>query len=148
MHLAFYRHRGLLADRAIRLVTRSRYSHVEIVDGDPRSYAKQVSYAATKRDGGTVRQKIMTFAEGHWDCVRVDGDWTVVMDALGRPYDVRGAVLSAPRGRCGWPTPGHEFCSGLAARAIGLPFWWTYNPGELAEAVGLPMTITTHCEAG
>lgn len=137
MHLAFYRHRGLLADRAIRLATGSIYSHVEIVDGDPRGGAEMVCYAATKRDGGRVRRKRMVLPPDRWDSVEVDGDWSVVMDALGRPYDVRGAVLSAPRGRIGWPTPGHEFCSGLAARALRLPDWWAYNPGELAEAVGL-----------
>lgn len=137
MHFAFYRHRGLLADRAIRLVTGSIYSHVEIVDGDPRGGATRVSYAATKRDGGIVRQKVITFIESHWDIIEVNGDWTAVMDTLGRPYDVRGAVLAAPRGRIGWPTPGHEFCSGIAARALRLPDWWAYNPGELAKAVGL-----------
>jgi hypothetical protein len=28
-----------------------------------------------------------------------------------------------------------------------LPLWWADNPGELAEAVGLPATITVTCEA-
>lgn len=139
MWLAFYHARGTASDRLIRLATGSIYSHVECVGADPLCGEAVLSWAATKRDGGRVRVRAILFRPDHWHVVHVRGaDWQTVQEAVGRPYDVRGAVCSTPRGRWGWATPGHEFCSGLAARALKLPEWWTYNPGELAEVVGLP----------
>lgn len=139
MWLAFYRARGTWVDWSIRVASRSIYSHVEIVGVNPLCGEAVLSWAATKRDGGRVRVRTILFNPAHWDVVHVKGgDWGTVLGAVGRPYDTLGAVLSAPRGRVGRPSETHEFCSGLAARAVGLSEWWTYSPGELAECFGLP----------
>lgn len=135
MHLAFYKHRGRLTDRVIRLASGGPYSHVEIVN-DWRGFgADSLSIAASKRDGKRVREKWITFKPGHWDVIEADGDYGLALDALEMPYDQIGAALSVTR--WGREKPSAWFCSELAAACVGMVAPWRYDPNELAKELGL-----------
>ena len=138
--LAFYRGRGDLLDRVIRWVTRSPYSHVEIIaltgtattDGHPQAEAISASY----RDGG-VRQRRIDLAPDHWDLVAVPWAnptrvWAAALVEAGAGYDYAGLILSQllhlRRGN------GHRwFCSELVAYALDLPRPSAYSPGDLHD---------------
>lgn len=63
MQIAFYKAPGTWIDGAIRLVTRSKYSHCEVViDG--------VCWSASIQDGG-IRQKRMLLNPERWDVVTI-----------------------------------------------------------------------------
>lgn len=69
MHLAFYKATGTLFDKLIRLVTRSRYSHVEAVF-DYRSNGNGSCWSSSARDGG-IRHKAMWLDPEKWDLVDI-----------------------------------------------------------------------------
>lgn len=136
--LAFYNGEGGPIDAAIRFVSRSEFSHVELIDmsrlHDPRGTP---AVSASWRDWG-VRRKLITFRPDHWKIVSVpwaaQDAWTRAEAHLGAGYDYLGVALSQilalRRGdRRRW------FCSELCAMAIGLRAPVAFSPGGLFEAV-------------
>lgn len=141
LKFAFYKAPGDLTDRVIRLASRSQYSHVEFVTQDG------LCISASKRDGGKVREKQITFRPGHWDIVEVPGDYASAatfaawMAAQAVPYCMLGAITSV--------TPfhlnrrGRVFCSelmGLICNAGGhdIADPWRLTPGEFHTILRRP----------
>jgi len=135
LRFAFYKAPGTATDKLIRLASRSPYSHVEFVMGD-------TCISASKRDGGKVREKQISFRPGHWDFLEVLGDhasastFAAWMAAEAVPYCMLGAITSV--------TPfhlsrrGRVFCSelmGLICNAGGhdIAEPWRLTPGELHD---------------
>lgn len=140
--LAFYRGRGDVVDRVIRWMTRSLYSHVEIIwwcgthgdDGLPEALA----FSASSRDGG-VRTRVIGMDPDHWDYVTIPWACQQRVAVLSRSedgagYDYLGIVLSQilhlrrSSGR-------RWFCSEIVGHALGLPFPQTLSPGDLHALV-------------
>lgn len=130
---AFYRAHGDWQDRIVRTVTRSPYSHAELLGG-PLLDRKARCVSASRRDGNKVRVKCIMFQPGHWDflTVPIDGRecWRRAIRHVGAPYDVIGAVLTvtpiATNRRGLW------FCSELLGHAADIPQPHTLTPGDLA----------------
>lgn len=135
LQIAFYKAPGTWADRAIRLVTGSIYSHCELViDG--------VCYSASAREG-KVRAKTMHLDPARWDVLALDGAadqalalaWFLAHD--GQRYDWAGVARFVlpflPHGRMCW------FCSEACAAAMGLPQPHQYAPGGLHKHVAARM---------
>ncbi|KAF0676722.1 hypothetical protein [Profundibacterium mesophilum] len=139
--LAFYRAPGTLADRAVRLATRSPYSHVELVDDHVLGAGRRReawAISASRRDGGVRMKKIM-FEPDHWDVLPVLG-WAHqnavprAMRQIGAGYDYFGIAANflLPLRRS---APRRWFCSELVADALGLQAAYTYAPGDLHRIV-------------
>lgn len=137
--LAFYKARGNIIDRAIRLATRSPYSHVEILIGCdciPDGAFSWPAFSASGRDGG-VRTKLVTFDDGAWDFI--PAPWAregrirmAQATQCGLRYDWLGLILSQVLNlRRG--SSRRWFCSELAAWALDLPTPSALSPGDLAN---------------
>jgi len=90
MQIALYKAPGTIFDKLIRFVTRSQYSHCELViDG--------LCYSSSPRDRG-VRMKHIDLTEDKWDVFEIEGDKVWALDwfinNVNKPYDWVGAVLS------------------------------------------------------
>ncbi|WP_308917567.1 hypothetical protein [Jannaschia sp. LMIT008] len=139
LHLAFYKARGTWLDLAIRLATRSRYSHVELVEADrtPRDGNTALCLSASARDRG-VRIKPITFDPGKWDFVTVPwaraDAWDRARRELGCPYDYEAAGL-LPWIRIGTHAERRWFCSEICAHALGYAVPDRYCPGGLHRAL-------------
>lgn len=101
--LAFYKGKGTFFDRIVRLVTRSQYSHVEIIE-DLDSYKifcgekQHKCWSSSPRDGG-VRAKYIHLESRHWDIVevpwhsgKIDG-FFLHWSKLGAKYDWFGVIF-------------------------------------------------------
>lgn len=89
MKLALYKAKGAFFDRLVRLVTRSQYSHCELV-------IEGVSYSSSPRDGG-VRKKVINYSPESWDVVEIaDKDTAYALATFdryqGQRYDYLGAI--------------------------------------------------------
>lgn len=131
--MAFYKgtHAGIkgLYNRIVRLWTRGRYSHVEVVFSDG------ICGSASFVDGG-VRYKRIGFDPSKWDFVELPAELEPLArryfdDHNGEGYDVMGNVrfligfLPDSRRR--------KFCSEAAAEAIGLEDGWRFEPNTLFQ---------------
>jgi hypothetical protein len=131
--LAFYKGDGSAVDRAIRLVTRSQFSHVEFVP----SIANGLAISASGRDGG-VRQKRIDFDQSRWEFLAVPWAPADALDRLrselGKPYDFPGLIgsqlLNLRR-----QSVGRWFCSEICAYSLGMGMPHQYAPGDLYRAV-------------
>lgn len=127
MQIAFYKAPGALADRLVRLVTGSKYSHCELV-------INGTACSSSIRDGG-VRMKGIYLDPAKWDVVDVDGDvtaaWSWFATHVGQRYDWAGVfrfvIPFLPHRRRQW------FCSEACAAALGLPDPADWTPGMLAH---------------
>lgn len=128
--LAFYKGKGDLTDKAIRLWTDSKYSHVElIIDG--------IWYSTSPRDLCVRAKRIVANAE-HWDFVDVEID-RLSVEALytntkGAKYDWLGIILSQflpldIHSRKRW------FCSEWCCEALKIKDSNKYSPGSLYRKV-------------
>ncbi len=107
VYVAFYKHkvkvrtwqtfREWLIDTIIRMATKSKYSHCEVVF---KAYTHNGSvfydcYSSSPRDGG-VRKKTMTLEPQKWDLINVDISSNRIKQTfklyVGKPYDLLGAV--------------------------------------------------------
>ena len=137
--LAFYKGKGNWLDRLIRRVTRSPFSHVELISSphvSRNTSGEQVStlcISSSARDGG-VREKPMFFRIGRWqflDCPWVVGDPAeVIRTHVGTKYDYLGIVLSQilnlrRHGKTRW------FCSEIVGHALGLNEPHRLSPSDL-----------------
>lgn len=130
VRVAFYVGKGRLWDKVVRLATRSRYSHVELV------LPGGLWVSSSPRDGG-VRAKRINPKPGHWEFVVIPAHISASIMArmgtvpFGARYDWLGAfctVLCPFRAekRRRW------FCSELVATLIGAPRPWRMTPKRLA----------------
>ena len=140
--LAFYKAPGDRIDRAIRFVTRSAYSHVEIIRltgvTDAEGCLQADAVSASYRDGG-VRARSIPLRPDHWDLVMVPWAsaamaYTRALSQVGAGYDYAGLIFSQvlhlrrDSGR-------RWFCSELVAHALDLPRPSAYSPGDLHDLV-------------
>ena len=135
IYLAFYKARGNLTDKIIRLFTRGIYSHCDMAI--LRDNGEYDCYTSSPRDGG-VRMKTMPLPADDWDLVPLH-DLTLLHEihqffaqTQGAKYDLFGAigvVLLNPQNRHKW------FCSEWCAHVLGLPKPWRYSPNDLYKIV-------------
>jgi len=125
--LAFYVGRGSFVDWAIRKGTRSRYSHVEMVD------TNGVCWSSSEVDGG-VRGKFIDLNSGNWEVIDIPwakvGSIDFIKQRKGLKYDYLGILLShvlplARHGKHRW------FCSEIIGAALGFPKPQTLSPDGL-----------------
>jgi hypothetical protein len=132
MHLAFYKAPGTVFDKLIRLVTRSPYSHVELVLGNAGD-GTFVCGSSSPRDGG-VRIKTMSLPADRWDLAPIAGDAATALHWFeqhrGEPYDWLGVL----RFVLPWvgQSPRAWFCSEACLAALGLREPWRFNPADCA----------------
>lgn len=114
MKMAFYKGKGNFFDALVRLVTRSEYSHCEIViDG--------VCWSSSPRDGG-VRRTQINLQSGHWDVIDLVGNEEAVSlwfkSREGASYDwiglIRTVIPFFPHSKTKW------FCSEACGAALGI----------------------------
>lgn len=132
VRLALYKAPGDLVDRAVRLWTRSVYSHCELVLSDGRFVS------SSPRDGG-VRAKCIEPSSNTWDFVALP--WVEQEDveaALeregGTGYDWIG-IIGSQLLPIGIHSRKRWFCSEFCGAVMGLEKPERYSPGELAELV-------------
>lgn len=128
---AFYKgtHSGIkgLYNILVRLWTRGKYSHVEVVFSDG------ICGSASFIDGG-VRYKRIDFDPDKWDFLEIPGEWEPVArryfdDHNGAGYDIMGNVhflIGFVR-----DSNSRKFCSEAAAEAIGVCEPWRFEPNNL-----------------
>jgi len=136
--LAFYKGAGDWADKAIRLWTRSKYSHSELI-------INGVWYSSSPRDL-KVRGKIIIPQANHWDYIDIpaNGKQKHIMlnffsEQIGKPYDWKGIILSQIL-PLNIQDPEEWFCSEFDSKMLMLPRMlpddkpaqW-YSPGRLAD---------------
>lgn len=123
----FYKAPGSIFDRLIRIVTRSPYSHVELViDG--------VCWSSSQPDGG-VRGKRFAIDPARWDTLHIQADAAAVAiwfaGHQGTPYDYLGALRCVikwlPNSATKW------FCSEACAAALRIDNSARMTPGELYD---------------
>lgn len=129
IQLWFYKAEGNFYDKLIRLVNRTKYSHVELcIDG--------WCYSSSPRDGG-VRRKLIPFGQ-HWDAIELEVTESHKQEILrlfeqehGKSYDWLGAIKTTIRF-----FPNHKdkfFCSEIIAQALGLSYPRRWTPADLFE---------------
>ncbi len=139
LYVAFYRGSGRFADWLVRAVTRSAFSHVELIRAErrPRLGDTVTCLGSSGRDGG-VRLKEIRLHPERWRiydvCWAPEGTWERAMAEVGRPYELWALVttqfLNLRRSRRGaW------FCSELVAHALRLDMPHAYSPGDLLRAI-------------
>ena len=132
MYAAFYKAtrpgwRGIYS-RAVRVIDRGPYSHVELVFSDG------MSGSASYIDGG-VRLKRIDYDSDHWDFIDLPPslepyarDW--LERNAGAPYDLMGNVRFVlpwlADSELGW------FCSEALGAALGWKEPWRYGPNGAA----------------
>jgi hypothetical protein len=140
--LAFYKGKGTWVDAIIRLVTRSRYSHVEYIQSysgaSPDAGMHHVEcWSSSSRDGG-VRKKQIDISSGNWDVVETpfhNDDMRVFFNMKNRQkYDYLAIVFSQFLS-LRWQSDNRWFCSEICALAVGLEPAETFSPGSLKLAV-------------
>lgn len=141
IRLAFYHAaKGDWQDGLIGAVTRGLYSHVELLL-EPPQLGLTHCISASGRDGG-VRAKEIDLGSGKWDvvhfeCADAQAVTAFVKGQLGKPYDLRGALLSPFRhagAGCTCRTcviPDAWFCSQLIASAMQMFLPQAIHPNAL-----------------
>ncbi len=139
IYLALYKGRGTLFNRLVRLWTRSKYSHCELVLADGRWLS------ASAMDGG-VRAKRIELNLEHWDLIPLP--WAdqrqvtrVFLANAGLGYDFFG-LFGSQLLPVGLHSRRRWFCSEFCAAALGFPMPQRYSPAQLGEVVQLINTLT------
>lgn len=132
VRLALYKAPGGFTDKAIRIWTRSPYSHCELVLPDGRFAS------SSPRDGG-VRARLVEPDPDAWDFLPVPGLHPARVEQLlaseaGCGYDWVG-ILGSQILPAGLESRRRWFCSEFCAAALDLPHPSRYSPGQLAELV-------------
>lgn len=133
IYLALYKGKGKLFNRLIRLWTRSRYSHCELVMPDGRWLS------ASAMDGG-VRAKPIELNFEHWNLYPVPWADAAHIEQLfqrhqGKGYDWLGIFLSQLL-PLAIDNPERMFCSEFCAAGLGLDASAArFNPVLLSEVV-------------
>ena len=133
--LAFYKGKGDWLDRAIRFITRSPFSHVELVSpGHGWHDQKWPCISSSTRDSG-VRIKYLDLYNGNWELVGCP--WAPTRSSyedarkhLGRKYDYVGLFLSQFF-HFNRHNKRRFFCSEFVGTAIGLDKAHRLSPSDL-----------------
>lgn len=140
MRVAFYKaiRPGIQAiySHAVRLWTRSPYSHCEAIFSDG------MAASSSFLDGG-VRFKRIDFDPDHWDFVDVDCDESPVRQWFeqhqGAGYDLIGnvgfVIGFVPDSKSKWS------CAESVAAALGYPEPWRYSPAILHSCISNPCPV-------
>ncbi|ERI52170.1 hypothetical protein N878_01175 [Pseudomonas sp. EGD-AK9] len=146
IYLALYKGKGRLFNRLIRLWTRSRYSHCEIVMPDGRWLS------ASAMDGG-VRAKYIELNLAHWDLIPLPWANTnriahLFRQHAGKGYDWAGIFFSQLLAS-GLHSRRRMFCSEFCAAALGFDTSaQRFSPamlGEVAHRINrLPFVQLAH----
>jgi hypothetical protein len=139
--LAFYKGTGRFDDRVIRWITRSAFSHVELLEKPPACHGQGAwigrSWSSSGRDGG-VRSATIVFQSARWQFVPVpwapERTLETLSAELGKPYDFIG-LLGSQLFNLRRHRAGHWFCSELCAHALGLSAPQEVSPGGLYRRV-------------
>lgn len=143
--LAFYRGRASrrwhrIQDSAIRRVTGSPFSHVELIVGPCDLGQTALCLSSSGRDGG-VREKPILLKPDHWRLVRLniepEDPARFIRERIGAAYDYWGILLSQAL-PFGWHDPTCWFCSEICAAALGLEDPQRVSPGGLWARVMSP----------
>lgn len=140
IYLALYKGKGTLFNRLIRLWTRSKYSHCEIVMPDGRWLS------ASAMDGG-VRAKRIELNLEHWDLIPVPWADAAYIERVfgedeGKEFDWLG-LLGSQLLPLAIDSIRRMFCSKLCAKLLGFTMPERYSPALLGEVVRRIHTITT-----
>lgn len=132
IYLAAYKGKGTLFNRLIRLWTRSKYSHCELVMPDGRWLS------ASGRDGG-VRAKRIELDLEHWDLFPLPWASAFLINTLfkhhrGKGYDWLGIFFSQLLPMA-IDSKRRMFCSEFCAAALGFDNPQRYSPAQLGEVV-------------
>ncbi|MCC8342808.1 hypothetical protein LNN35_08410 [Pseudomonas stutzeri] len=139
IYLALYKGRGTLFNRLVRLWTRSKYSHCELVLADGRWLS------ASAMDGG-VRAKHIELNLEHWDLIPLPwADYSQIAHVFranaGQGYDFFG-LFGSQLLPVGLHSRRRWFCSEFCAAALGFPMPQRYSPAQLGEVVQHINTLT------
>lgn len=121
--LAFYVGRGNCGDRAIRMATRSIFSHVELLAPYEGARGKHMlSISSSPRDGG-VREKLIDFNPSRWTFVDLepwhqDRAYETAFQYIGQRYDWTAIAFTFALG-FGCHSRHRMTCSELIANALG-----------------------------
>ena len=132
IYLALYKGKGTLFNRLIRLWTRSKYSHCEIVMQGGQWLS------ASAMDGG-VRLKMIKLNLEHWDLIPLPWAspkliWDLYECHDGKGYDWAGIFFSQLLAS-GLHSRSRMFCSEFCAAALGFDNPQRYSPAQLGEVV-------------
>lgn len=141
IYLALYKGRGTLFNRLIRLWTRSKYSHCELVLPDGRWLS------ASAMDSG-VRAKHIELNLEHWDLIPLHwADYRQIARVFranaGQGYDFFG-LFGSQLLPVGLHSRRRWFCSEFCAAALGFPMPQRYSPAQLGEVVQHINTLTAN----
>lgn len=121
--LAFYVGRGNVGDRAIRMATRSPFSHVEMLAPyfNPRKRV-MLAISASPRDGG-VREKMIDFHPARWTFMELRPWYAAhaydrALTQVGQGYDWTAIAFTFALA-LGRQSPNRRTCSELVAAALG-----------------------------
>jgi len=124
--IAFYKSSGDLVDKTIRLLTKSQYSHCEIIYND-------LWYSSSPRDKG-VRKKVITEDNTKWDIfhIYIDEDrlQNIYTKYAASGYDFLGIFLSILF-KFKIQDKNKVFCSEFLAEILGLAYPYMYTPESL-----------------
>lgn len=126
-----------LVSKGIRLITKSQWSHVDIIIKDTFAIGAQIN-------GVTLRTIKEAESYDEYELIRIDSpnnDESFVVDQLDKPYDWLG-LLGLEFGVRDWQDDSKWFCSELAATYVsrcGIAVPWSYSnrvtPGMLYDFV-------------
>ncbi len=129
MKLALYKAKGTIFDKLVRLVTRSQYSHCELViDG--------ISYSSSTRDGG-VRKKFIVYSPESWDIIELKDksvEYALAVFELyqGQRYDYLGAIGAGIPFLRRINSKNKKFCSELVGIMLDFENYDIATPEKLA----------------
>jgi len=141
MYLAFYKGKGDWTDWIIRKWTKSKYSHVELIIGEPED---GIWYSSSPRSL-RVEARHINYHSENWDIVSVSGSEYKVrnfyLKTMGAKYDWMAIFFSVGilkwYSKCLLQNPKKYICSEWCATALGLENACKYTPGSLAKQYGV-----------
>jgi len=148
IYLAFYKGKGTIADKFIRWWTNSKYSHAEVVIGEPKC---GVWISSSVRDGG-VRKKKVNYKPENWDIVELSDKMSISENMIysrynridSCAYDWFNIVFNLGvlnfmnySNKCMIDSKNRFVCSECCAYLLGIDEPCRFDPGDLAQWAGL-----------
>jgi len=142
MKIAFYKGRRNLVDKIIQFVTRSKFSHVELVHPEN----DKIFLSSSGMDGGVRYRKFTNdFNPENWEIIELENwfdekAWENAEKYLGAKYDFLGIFFSQ-----GLSFNRHDkkkwFCSELVAYSLGIKNPHKLSPGDLYDTILMLNTL-------
>lgn len=134
MKLLFYKGEGTLLDKFIRVVTKSKYSHIELSMDSMND--KHRCWSSSNRDKG-IRTTVIDTTSGHWDIIdigpygyRAVESWFEEHEGLSYDYiGLLGTVipLNIFSRKDKW------FCSECIAQVLDIDNSWNQTPESIYQ---------------